>query len=102
LLRQPTVRLWLICFNETFRISYCELDKHVELLRINFGTIKKKLHFYQVTPSARLHFPVFKQECCFCEIQESVVLLRNPRILNFSAGTRKNVPVFEAEKRFRF
>jgi len=38
-LRQPTVRLWSIFFKETFRISYCELDKHVGLLRINFGTI---------------------------------------------------------------
>ena len=40
-MRQPTVRLWSIFFNETFRISYCELDKHVGLLRIYFGTIKK-------------------------------------------------------------
>ena len=49
-LRQPTVRLWSFFFNETFRISYCELDKHVGLLRINFGTILKNYIFIIVTP----------------------------------------------------
>ena len=50
-LRQPTVRLWSILFNETFRISYCELDKHVGLLRINFGTILKNYIFIIVAPT---------------------------------------------------
>ncbi len=48
-MRQPTVRLWSFFFNETFRISYCEVAKHVGKLRINFGTIKK-ITFLLVPP----------------------------------------------------
>ena len=39
----------VIFFNETFRISHCELDKHVGLLGIYFGTIKKNT-FLSVPP----------------------------------------------------
>jgi hypothetical protein len=41
-------------FNETFRISYCERDKHVGLLRINFGTIYKNYIFTGATPKITL------------------------------------------------
>jgi hypothetical protein len=33
------VRLWSIFFNETFKISYCELDKHVGTTQNKFWTI---------------------------------------------------------------
>jgi hypothetical protein len=42
-------------FNETFRISYCELDMHVGLLRINFGIILKNYIFIIVTPTSVTH-----------------------------------------------
>ena len=51
---------------------------------------------------SRLHFPVFEQDCFFCEIQESVGFLRNPQDFKISCRKTKNVPVFDAEKRFRF
>ena len=38
-------------FKDNLRISYCELDKHVGLLRINFGTILKNYIFIIVTPN---------------------------------------------------
>ena len=43
------VRLWSKKINDTFRISFCEVAKHVGQLRINFETIKKS-HFYQCPP----------------------------------------------------
>ena len=57
-MRQPTVRVWSIFFNKTFKISYSELDKHVGLLRINIGTIKKKFIFTGATPNKKVDFGV--------------------------------------------
>jgi hypothetical protein len=46
----PMGRFWSFFFNETFRISYYELAKHVGQLRINFGTLWKNHVFISATP----------------------------------------------------
>ncbi len=57
------VRLWSIFFNETFRISYCELDKHVGQLRLNFWTFCKN-HFFRCHPY--LHLQHCEEEEIVC------------------------------------
>ena len=51
---------------------------------------------------ARLHFPVFEHDFFFVKYRRVYDSSGILRILKIPAGKRKNVPVFEAEKRFRF